>query len=430
MFDFLSQKFSSIFSRLTGRLTPENVEETLTKLQDALLEADVPYDVVQTFMAEVRKDTPKTSEMLIKQVHDKMTTFLGGNEPVFNFQLPSVVMMIGLQGSGKTTSIAKLASMVKQKSKKRHIFVGSVDFYRPAAIDQLEKLAQQVDIEFYRSPLEDPVAAAQDIIKKGQAAGAELIFLDTAGRLHVDNQMLEELQKIDALVRPKYKFLVIDAMIGQESLNVARAFQDTIGFTGAIVSKMDSEARGGVTFAFRYAMKKPIFFVGTGEKVADLEPLRPDRMASRIIGMGDLQTLIEKADATIKKEEQDAMAKSFTSGKMTLEDFEKQLGMVDKLGSLSSIMKYMPGMGSLTMTPEMLEKGELEMKMFKAIIRSMTRKERVFPKILDASRKKRIALGAGVSVSDINSLLTRFEQSQQFANLMKKNMGNNRFFKG
>ena len=297
--------------------------------------------------------------------------------------------------------------------------VASVDFYRPAAIDQLEILAKQVGAVFYRSPLTDPIAAAQDCVKHYQQQACDILFLDTAGRLHVDNEMLNELKVIADRIKPKYKLVVIDSMTGQESLAVARAFDEKIGFMGAILTKLDSDTRGGVAFAFRYALKKPILFITVGEKSSDLEYFRPERMTSRIMGMGDVATLIEKADEKIKKSEQDAMAKTMAQGKITLEDFAKQMDMMGRLGSLSSLMKYIPGMGSLNLSPEMIEKGEAEMKKFKAIISSMTPKERIVTQLLDGSRKKRIAAGAGVQVADVNALLTRFEQSQQFMKTLK-----------
>ena len=443
MFDFLSKKISSIFTRLTGqdRLTEKNMDETLSKVYDALLEADVPYEVVQAFISEVKADalgkkvfsSLKPGEQLLKIVHDKLLQFLGGQttENYFSFQIPSVIMMIGLQGSGKTTTIAKLSHYIQTTAQKhgkaRRIMVGSVDFYRPAAIDQLEILAQKAGVIFYRSSLKDPVAAAQDIVKHSQKEQCDYLFLDTAGRLHIDNEMLEELQRINTLIKPKYKLLVVDAMTGQESLKVAQAFEEKVGFTGAVLTKMDSDTRGGVAFAFRYALKKPILFVATGEKIADLELFRPERMASRIIGMGDMMSLVEKAEEKIKQSEQDAMYKSISQGKLTLQDFAQQIDMVSRLGSLTSVLKYLPGAASFNVSPEMLQKGEAEIKKFKAIISSMTYKERIYPKVLDASRKNRIAKGAGVAVADINTLLDRFEQSQQFVKIFKKIGKNNPF---
>lgn len=439
MFDFLSNKFSSLFKTITGqsKLTEKNIEDTLHQIKESLLEADVPYALIEQFTDSIKKEvlgqkvlgSLKPGEQLLKIVNDKLVAFLGGKTDMqFSFQLPSVVMVMGLQGSGKTTTVAKLAYYVQkqaeQKGKKRRILLASVDYYRPAAIDQLEMLAGKVGVDFYRSPSQDPVKAATDIYAHYQKNGYELLLLDTAGRLHVDNTLLAELRDITAHVNPKYTLLVLDAMTGQESLNVARAFDQSVGFQSAILSKMDSDTRGGAAFAFKYALQKAIIFIGTGEKITDLEQFYPDRMASRILGMGDLLSLAEKAASALNKVEQEKAQKNFMSGKMTLQDFADQLSMINKMGSLTKLMKYMPGMGGMQVTPEMLDKGEVEMKRFRAIMNSMTAKERIYPRLLDGSRKQRIAKGAGVAVADINQLLARFEEMQQFAKLLK---GSGRF---
>ncbi|HSW74022.1 MAG TPA: signal recognition particle receptor subunit alpha, partial [Candidatus Limnocylindria bacterium] len=352
MFDFLTQKFSSIFTSLTGKgtLTEQNIQEALAKVQDALLEADVPYALVQTFIADIKMEAlgkkvmaaVKPSDQFVKIVHDKLKAFLGGQNAVeFSFQLPSTVMVMGLQGSGKTTSIAKMAHWVQEQAKKRgktrRILFGSVDFYRPAAVDQLEILSKQVGATFYRATSTDPVMAAQEIQAYAKREFFELVFLDTAGRLHVDSQMLQELRDIDTKLAPRYKILVVDAMTGQESLNVAQAFESGVGYHLALLTKMDSDTRGGAAFAFRYAQKKPIVFVGSGEKIADLELFHPDRMAGRILGMGDVLSLVEKAESTIKKDDQEAMQKSLVQGKLTLQDFANQIAMVNSMGSLSQV---------------------------------------------------------------------------------------------
>ena len=437
MFDFLSNKFSNLFSRLTGqnRLTEKNMEETLQKVKDALLEADVPYQLVETFLQEVSTEVVgqkvltaslKPGEHLIKIIHDKLVAFLGGTAgpETFTFQIPSIIMLMGLQGSGKTTTIAKLAYFVQKQAekrgKKRKILFASVDFYRPAALDQLEILAKQVGVDFFRSTSHDPLTAAREIYNYYKNNGYEHLFFDIAGRMHVDKGMLEELRLIDAKLQPKYKYLVLDAMTGQESLRVAQAFEESVGFHGAILTKIDSDTRGGAAFAFRYTMKKPILFLGAGEKIDDLEHCRPDRMASRILGMGDIQSLMERAQEKIKQSDHDALEHSLQQGKMTLMDFARQLEMVNKIGSLSQIMNYLPGISSKDVSPEMINKGEVEIKRFQAIINSMTLKERFCPKILNGSRKQRIAQGAGVTVTQINEFLDRFEKSQQFVKLFKK----------
>jgi signal recognition particle subunit SRP54 len=303
------------------------------------------------------------------------------------------------------------------------VLLASVDYYRPAAIEQLKVLAKSVGVDFYAPEgfgltSGEPVKAAKNIYNYFKNNNYHVLILDTAGRLHVDENMLEELKNIDKLLTPRYKFLVLDAMTGQESLTVAHAFENAVGFNSAILTKMDSDARGGAAFAFKYEIKKPISFVGSGEKIDDLESFIPERMASRILGMGDILTLIEKTENSINLQDQQDAAKKFMSGGFNLQDFADQMGMVSKVGSLQKIAKYLPGVGNIS--PEMLEKSEKEMKKFKAIISSMNKKERILPQILDASRKRRIAKGAGVVVEDVNILLQRFEQSKQFAKMFKK----------
>ena len=441
MFDFLTQQFSGIFSLFTGgnKLSEQNLAAVLEKIKDSLLEADVPYQSVQTFVDGVKQEvigkkvvsSLRPDEQFVKIIYDKMLSFLGGAyaQEGFNFQIPSVVMIMGLQGSGKTTTLAKLAYFIQKQAekhqKKRRILCASVDFYRPAAIDQLQILAESLGVDFYRSPQVDVISATRDIIAYYKQHGYEHLLFDTAGRLHIDQTMMHELKELKKIVQPKYSFLVLDAMTGQESLGVAKTFNDSIGFDGAILSKMDSGARAGAAFAFRYELKKPIYFVGVGEKVENLEIFRPERITKRIIGMGDVLTLMEQAQEKIKQTDQEDMSRSLMSGRLTLNDFAKQLNMVSKLGSMSSIMKFMPGMASMKISAQDMQKGEVELKKFKAILSSMTSKERLMPEIIDGSRKKRIALGAGVEVENINLLMQRFEQSQQFVKLLKQN----RFFK-
>lgn len=434
MFSFLSQKFSGILGWLNnkGRLTEENINEAVKNVRDALLEADVPLHIVEAFLQEIKNDAVgknvhtalNPGQQFIKIVHEKLLEFLGGRNTLttMTFQIPSVTMVMGLQGSGKTTTIAKIAHAVleqaKQRGKKRHILLASIDFYRPAAIDQLSILASTVGVDFYRAPSTNPLQAAKEIYEYFKSNNYEHLFLDTAGRLHIDQQMMDELAQVNAKLAPKHKILVLDAMTGQESLQVAKAFDQAVGFDTAVLSKMDSDTRGGAAFGFRYALKKPISWVGVGEKIQDLESFVPERMTTRILGMGDMQTLIEKASEGMSQESQDAITKRLMDGAFTLKDFYDQLGLIDKVGSLQKVSRYLPGAHSLT--PEMMDKGQQEMKKFKAIISSMTNKEKIVPQILDASRKKRIALGAGVNMQDINQLLQRFEQSKQFVKMFKK----------
>jgi signal recognition particle subunit SRP54 len=450
MFDFLSKKFSSLFATLSGqsKLTEKNIVDSLEQIKQALLEADVPYAVVDQFVVSVKEEamgqkvlaSVKPGDQLIKLVHDKMVQFLGGEQEVFAPKCPAVVMVMGLQGSGKTTTLAKLAHWVNQAAekkagfdkahtpantgKKKKIICASVDFYRPAAIDQLEQVAAKAGALFYRANSTDPVSAVREILTHFKKEGGHLLLLDTAGRLHVDNTLLQELRDIDTLLHSGqglsqsiHKILVLDSMTGQESLTVARTFDQAVGFDGAILGKMDSDTRGGAAFAFRYALKKPILFVGIGEKITDLENFYPERMASRILDMGDVVSLVEKAQATISDQEAARTEKAWRGGNMTLQDFADQLKLMNRVGSLGSIAKMLPGMGGLS--PQALEQGERELKTFQAIIKSMTPKERMMPRLLDGSRKKRIAKGAGVGIEHVNLLMSRFEQMQQFAKLIQ-----------
>jgi signal recognition particle subunit SRP54 len=438
MFDFLSQKFFSIFNSLGKEksFNPKNMESALSQIREALLESDVPFAVVQTFVASVEKELAgqkitkvlKPEEQLVRVVYQKLVDFLGGESLTPSFQIPSVIMVMGLQGSGKTTSTAKLAHFVKnqalKRNKSRSILLGSVDFYRPAAVEQLEQLSKTIGCDFYRAQSKNVVEAAVELYERFKT-GYEMLFLDTAGRLHVDTEMLAELKAIQQKLEPRYKLLVLDSMTGQESLSIASAFDAAVGFHAAILTKMDSDTRGGAAFAFRYALKKPIMFVGTGEKVTDLQEFFPERIAQRMLSMGDIQTLIEQADEKIKKSDQARMSETLFAGKLTLDDFCKQIDMVSQIGSLTQLVKYIPGMAH-TLSREQLDAGEREIKKFRAIISSMTAKERTNTVLIDDSRKKRIAKGAGAVPADVTTLLERFEQAQQYAKLLKKSD----FFKG
>lgn len=443
MFDFLSQKFSGVLSWLKdrGRLTEENIDESMAQVFDALLEADVPLEIVEAFLQEIKSEVVgkkiqnslNPGQQLIKIVHDKLLVFLGGNTSLAQIALPipSVIMVMGLQGSGKTTSTAKIAHWLQQQAaqrgKNRRILIASVDFYRPAAIDQLEILAKKTGVDFYRSAETSVVAAAIDIHNYFKKQSYEFLLLDTAGRLHIDKVMIQELIDIDKKLHPRHKFLVLDAMTGQESLHVARSFDESVGFDSSILTKVDSDTRGGAAFSFRYALKKPISFVGTGEKTNDFENFLPERMATRILGMGDILTLVEKASENISSDEQELMTKKLLDGSFTLKDFSDQLQMIDRLGSLQKITRYLPNMHAIT--PEMMEKGQVEIKKFKAIICSMTAREQRMPHIIDGSRRRRIAIGSGTTVQDVNQLLQRFEQSKQFVKMFKKTGKLKKFFR-
>lgn len=433
MFDFLSQKFSLLFSQLEGskKLTESNIQEAIYQVEQALLEADVPYGVVQSFIQQIKNEVVgqkitaqlKPAEQLMSIVHSKIIEFFGGSNASFEFSPSATIMVMGLQGAGKTTTIGKLAYQYKKELQKKNIsakiVLGSIDFYRPAAIDQLEILAKKIGVDFYRTQSTNPTIAAKEILSYAHQNGYGIILLDTAGRLHIDNAMLQELQEVDALINPSHKILVLDGMTGQESLPVAQVFNDTIGFHGAILTKMDSDTRGGAAFAFRYVLKKPIMFFGEGEKMTDLSLFYPERVAERVLGMGDVQTLLEKAQEKIALDEQEKAEKALKSGAFTLQDFADQMAMMNKMGSLSQLLKYMPNMG-MKISPEMIQRGEVELVKFKAIISSMTQKERLNTAILNESRMKRVALGAGVEVQDIAMLLKRFEEAKQYVKLLNK----------
>ena len=437
MFERLTTVFSSFVELIAGekKLSESTVDQLLAKVHDALIDADVPYDVTTTFVAALRTDivgmkitkTLKPQEQVVKVVHDTIVRFLGNNsQELFTPVVPSTCMVVGLQGSGKTTTLVKLAHYIQREAKKRgkqrKILLASVDFYRPAALDQLEIGARSLGIDFYRSSHQDVIAAyARD-------HGYEHLLLDTAGRLHLDTLMLTELQQTIQVVKPRYTFMVLDAMMGQQSLVTAQAFDQAVGFHAALLTKMDSDTRGGVAFAFRYVLAKPIFFIGTGEKVDDLQIYKPERIAGRLLGMGDLLSLAEQAEDKIKESERKKVEGAFMSGRITLQDFASQLDMMNNLGSLSNLAKYMPGFSGAHMSSAMIVQGETTIKKYRAIIHSMTLKERLTPGILTNSRMQRIARGAGVTVQDIKDLLNRFEQTQQFVKLIKTG-GISRFFK-
>lgn len=430
MFDFLSRKFSGIFSSLTSakKLSEKVIEGACLDVTNALLEADVPHDVATDFVSGLKTDcigakvSPhlKPDQQFMKLVHDKMVDFLGGDSDIPTFKKKSVIMLMGLQGSGKTTSIAKLIAHLKKTQANKgdiKILTGSVDFYRPAAIDQLEILAQKQGVSLHRSSCDEPVSAARDLYNTFVAGGYDYLLVDTAGRMHIDSDMLVELTEVYTQTKPDYRVLVLDAMTGQESLAVARAFDQAVGFDGAILSKMDSGARAGGAFGFCYTLKKDIWFIGTGEKPDDLEPFIPKRIAGRMLDMGDVLTLAEKADEVIDRSTQESMAQRLKSGHITLDDFAQQMSMLDKMGSLQKVMRFIPGMQSIP--ADKLEEGQQEMRIFRAILSSMTLKERQFPHLIDRSRKMRIAQGSGTSLGAIDKLLSRFEQSKQFVKMFK-----------
>jgi len=430
MFEGLSRSLSQVFSKITGRtsLDQKTIDETLDRVVDALLQADVPYDVAHAFSDRVKREVEhkqvprktKPDEHLMHVVHTQLSHFLGQEEDAHVLAQKGVVMVMGLQGSGKTTTVVKLARTYMQAH--ASVLIGSVDFARPAAVDQLHVYAQEAGVTTYQARSDDPTQAAAEIVAYGRQQQYDVIIVDTAGRLHIDDAMIAELDHIQKAIKPDTRCLVLDAMTGQASIEVARTFTQSIGFDAGILTKMDSDTRGGAAFAFRYALEKPIVYCGCGEKIDDLEPFRPERIARRMLDMGDLLTLSEKAEQRIQEEEAQTAYERMQQGTMTLEDFAQQLRMMQKLGSFGHIMQYIPGASSFSMSDQEIERVEQELKQFRVMMNSMTPKEKRNPGIINRSRRERIARGAGVKVSDVKHLLDRFHQSKQMMQMMK-NMG-------
>lgn len=433
MFESLSDRLSSAFRSLSGRaqLTEENIRDGLREVRLALLEADVNFKVVKEFVERVRErvlgqEVEKSltpTQQLVKAVHDELVTLLGGETTELNLRgaQPGVIMMVGLQGSGKTTSAGKLANLLRKQ--KMRPYLVPVDVYRPAAIDQLRTLARQLDIPCFASSADmkpvDIVRAAFEDAKEKQCT---VVILDTAGRLHIDAPLMQELVDIKSAVQPQEILFVADAMTGQDAVTVAESFNERLGLTGVVLTKMDGDARGGAALSIRAVTGAPVKFVGMGEKLSEMEVFHPDRIAGRILGMGDVLTLVEKAQATIDADEAEALAKKMRKASFDLEDFRTQMRRIKKLGSLDSILKMIPGMGGLR---EKLAEAngampEKEMARTEAIINSMTMAERRNPDILNGSRRARIAKGAGVTVQQVNQLVRQFEQMRQ---MMKGMMG-------
>ncbi|MHB1016360.1 MAG: signal recognition particle protein [Coriobacteriia bacterium] len=426
MFENLTDRLQSVFSKLTGRgvLSEADVDAAMREVRLALLEADVDFKTVKTFVAAVREravgqDVMKSltpGQMVVKIVLEELTSLMGGAESrlVFSGRIPSVVMLVGLQGSGKTTASAKLARLLVQQG--RSPLLVACDVYRPAAADQLEALGAQLGVPVYRGDGEDPVAIARAGVKEAVATMRDLVIVDTAGRLHIDETMMDEAAAIRDAIRPDQVLMVVDAMTGQDAVNAAKAFAERVDFDGVIVTKLDGDARGGAALSVRSVTGRPIKFVGVGEKIDALEPFHPDRMAKRILGMGDVVSLIEKAQSTIDSDTAEQMEARLKSGRFTLDDFLAQLQQVRKMGSLGDIMKMIPGANKL---PADAKVDESALARTEAIIRSMTARERDKPSIINGSRRERIAIGAGVQVYDVNQLLKQFTQAQKMIKQMQ-----------
>lgn len=432
MFETLGNRLQSTFDNLRrrGKLTEADVDSAMREVRLALLEADVNFKVVKNFVGRVRERavghevmrslTP--GQQVVKIVNEELITTLG--EPGrlnLGMQSPAVIMLVGLQGSGKTTTAAKL-SLLLRKEGRRPLMVAA-DVYRPAAIDQLETLGRQLDIPVYSEGVDaNPVKLSANGVQQAKDTGATVVILDTAGRLNIDEMKMDEIRAIKDSTRPIETLLVADAMTGQEAVRVASDFNEAVDITGLIMTKIDGDARGGAAISMREVTGVPLKYLGTGENLSEIEVFHPDRMASRILGMGDVMTLIEKAQTEMDQQEAEEAGKRLLSGQFNLEDFLSQMQQLKKMGPLGQILDMVPGMGKLTGDVDM-SGAEQEMKRLEAIIRSMTLEERRNPKIIKASRKRRIAAGSGTSVQEINSLLKQFRQMQRMMKQLKRGRG-------
>ena len=431
MFDSLTDRLDDVFRKIRGhaRLTEENIQAALREVRLALLEADVNFKVVKDFVERVREramgqDVLKSltpGQQVVKVVHEELIELLGGQAQTLDLSAsPAVIMVVGLQGSGKTTTCAKLALKLRREFKRKPYLVPA-DVYRPAAIDQLHKLASQLDIAAYPStPDQNPVDICKAALEEAKRTGHDVVLLDTAGRLHIDATLMDELVAIKAATAPGEILFVADAMTGQDAVTVAAAFNERLNLSGVVLTKMDGDARGGAALSVRQVTGKAIKLVGTGEKVSDLEVFHPDRAASRILGMGDILTLIEKAQTDVDATEAAEMERKLRKAQFTLEDFRTQMRRVKKLGSLEGILKLIPGMSQVRKQLGEVQMPEKEMARVEAIINSMTKAERATPKLINTSRRERIARGSGCTVLEVSQLLKNFAQMQK---MMQRMMG-------
>jgi len=423
MFDNLSKKLDTIFKKLKGHghLTEEHINKALKEVKLALLEADVNYKVVKEFLNRVKEKaigqevmrslTP--AQQVIKIVRDELTVLMGGTGAKLNLKgMPSIIMLVGLQGSGKTTTCAKLAKFLKEKERKRSYLVPA-DTYRPAAIDQLQKLGQQLGIEVFPAQnSQTPMEICINALTEARRRGYNVIIIDTAGRLHIDERMMNELRQLKERLMHQEILLVADAMTGQDAVNIAKTFNQTLGITGVILTKMEGDARGGAALSIKAITQKPIKFVGVGEKLNALEVFYPDRVASRILGMGDILSLIEKAEETIDAQKARELEQKLRKNEFTLEDFRDQLRRIRKMGSLEQILSMIPGFSQMKQFKN-LHIDEKELVRIEAIINSMTKEERLRPEIINGKRRKRIAYGSGTTVQEINRLLKNYNQTKK-----------------
>jgi len=432
MFENLTQRLSATLKNLRGqgRLTEENISDSLREVRMALLEADVALPVVKEFIDGVRAKalgkevigSLSPGQALIKVVNDELVSIMGESQAAIdlNHKPPVVVLMAGLQGTGKTTTVAKLARRLSEVDKKS-VMVASADVYRPAAIDQLRTLATEVGVEFHPSdPAQKPVTIARDAVAAARKAGTDVLILDTAGRLAIDEQMMDEIRAIHDAIDPAETLFVVDSMTGQDAANTARAFNDALPLTGVVLTKVDGDARGGAALSVRHITGKPIKFIGSGEKTDALEAFHPDRIASRILGMGDILSLVEQAQEKVDHEKAEKLARKVRKGKgFDLEDLRDQFAQMEKMGGLGSLIDKLPGMNAGAMQALQNPAQAKQMKRMVAIIDSMTPQERRRPEIINGSRKRRVAQGSGTQIQDVNRLLKQHKQMQK----MMKKMG-------
>ena len=438
-FESLSDKLSGVFKKLRGKgkLSESDIKEVMREIKLALLEADVNFKVVKDFVNSVSAravgnevlESLTPAQQVIKIVNEEMCTLMGSTQSkiLISSKPPTIVMMVGLQGAGKTTQTAKIASTFKNQGKRP--ILAACDIYRPAAIKQLEVVGSQVGVPIFKiEESRDPVAIAKAAVEHAVKYGNDMVFIDTAGRLHIDENLMDELKNIKSAVRPSEILLVVDAMTGQDAVNVASGFNDALGIDGIVLTKMDGDTRGGAALSIKSVTGKPIKYVGVGEKLTDIEPFFPDRMASRILGMGDMLSLIEKAQQNFDEKKMLELDKKLKQNKFDLEDFYENIQQMKSMGSIGDILNMVPGVNKKALAGVNIDDKQLDR--VGAIITSMTPKERQNPEIISASRKRRISKGSGTKVEDVNRLLKQFEQMQKMMKQMGSMKGNKKFHGG